>query len=137
MTDTSSGKPVVSREQSVVDALIEEYAVINGVGEEGQPSGIGQLHSLIHGLTEPRTALCLSGGGIRSASFGLGILQALAEKDILRKFHYLSTVSGGGYIGSWLTAWRAAVYEDPTIPDDAKEAIVQENLWKRPAPTYH
>ncbi len=136
MTDTSSGKPVVSREQSVVDALIEEYAVIHGVGEEGRPSDIGQLHRRIHSLAEPRTALCLSGGGIRSASFGLGILQALAEKDILGKFHYLSTVSGGGYIGAWLTAWRAAVYEDPTIPADAKEAIVQESLWKRPAPGY-
>jgi len=136
MTDTSSGKPVVSREQSVVDALIEEYAVIHGVGEEGQPSDIGQLHSRIHGLTDPRTALCLSGGGIRSASFGLGILQALAEKDILRKFHYLSTVSGGGYIGSWLTAWRAAVYEDPTIPAGAKEAFVQEKLWNRATPPY-
>jgi Patatin-like phospholipase len=50
-------------------------------------------------------ALCLSGGGIRSASFGLGVLQALAEAGLLTRFHYLSTVSGGGYIGSWLSAW--------------------------------
>jgi hypothetical protein len=49
--------------------------------------------------------LAFSGGGIRSATFNLGILQALADMDLLRKFHYLSTVSGGGYIGSWLTAW--------------------------------
>ena len=26
---------------------------------------------------------------------------------LLSQFHYLSTVSGGGYIGSWLSAWRA------------------------------
>ena len=45
-------------------------------------------------------ALCLSGGGIRSASFGLGILQALAQAGLLTRFHYLSTVFGGGYIGS-------------------------------------
>ncbi|HYM72679.1 MAG TPA: patatin-like phospholipase family protein, partial [Stellaceae bacterium] len=50
-------------------------------------------------------ALCLSGGGIRSASFGLGVLQALAQSQMLPRFHYLSTVSGGGYIGSWLSAW--------------------------------
>jgi membrane-associated protease RseP (regulator of RpoE activity) len=73
-------------------------------------------------------ALCLSGGGIRSAAFGLGILQALASsletvaptewdtisedevakkasKSLLAQFDYLSTVSGGGYIGSWLSAW--------------------------------
>jgi Patatin-like phospholipase len=50
-------------------------------------------------------ALCLSGGGIRSASFSLGVIQALAELGILKKLDYLSTVSGGGYIGTWLTAW--------------------------------
>src|SRR3954467_13054525 len=51
-------------------------------------------------------AVCLSGGGIRSASFALGVLQSLARHGLLRQFHYLSTVSGGGYIGSWFQAWR-------------------------------
>ena len=46
--------------------------------------------------------LSFSGGGIRSATFNLGILQALADFDLLRRFDYLSTVSGGGYIGAWL-----------------------------------
>ena len=46
--------------------------------------------------------LALSGGGIRSATFNLGILQGLAEKDLLKYVDYLSTVSGGGYMGSWL-----------------------------------
>jgi hypothetical protein len=45
-----------------------------------------------------------SGGGIRSATFNLGVLQALAGRGVLRYVDYLSTVSGGGYIGSWLTA---------------------------------
>lgn len=49
--------------------------------------------------------LAFSGGGIRSATFNLGIIQALAKNDLLDKFHYLSTVSGGGYIGSWLMSW--------------------------------
>jgi hypothetical protein len=52
-----------------------------------------------------RAALCLSGGGIRSATFSLGVLQGLAREKLLDRFTYLSTVSGGGYIGSWLTAW--------------------------------
>jgi hypothetical protein len=47
--------------------------------------------------------LALSGGGIRSASFGLGVLQALAAGGVFRRIDYLSTVSGGGYIGSSLT----------------------------------
>jgi hypothetical protein len=49
--------------------------------------------------------LCLSGGGIRSATFNLGILQGLAELDLLKCFDYLSSVSGGGYIHQWLAAW--------------------------------
>src|SRR5271165_1468406 len=72
-----------------------------------------------------RSALCLSGGGIRSATFCLGVIQALAAYDVttatpshdekrpkkpqdslLGRFQFLSTVSGGGYICSWLSAWR-------------------------------
>ncbi|MFT3796134.1 patatin-like phospholipase family protein [Flavobacterium sp.] len=49
--------------------------------------------------------LAFSGGGIRSATFNLGILQKLAELGVLPRFDYLSTVSGGGYIGSWYTSW--------------------------------
>jgi hypothetical protein len=52
-----------------------------------------------------RAALCLSGGGIRSATFALGVVQGLARHGVLGKFSYLSTVSGGGYLGSWLSAW--------------------------------
>ena len=48
--------------------------------------------------------LALSGGGIRSATFNLGLLQALARQNILRYCDYLSTVSGGGYIGSCLSS---------------------------------
>jgi Patatin-like phospholipase len=53
--------------------------------------------------------LAFSGGGIRSATFNLGVLQALSNAKLLNKFDYLSTVSGGGYIGSFLNAllWRA------------------------------
>ncbi len=53
----------------------------------------------------PSVGLALSGGGIRSATFSLGVLQALAQQGKLRSFDFLSTVSGGGYIGSWLSAW--------------------------------
>jgi hypothetical protein len=49
--------------------------------------------------------IALSGGGIRSATFNLGILQRLANLNELHKFDYISTVSGGGYIGSWFNSW--------------------------------
>jgi hypothetical protein len=59
-------------------------------------------------LTPPATAnlvgLALSGGGIRSAAFCLGVLQALDAAKVLERVDYLSTVSGGGYIGCSLTA---------------------------------
>ncbi|HTH53303.1 MAG TPA: hypothetical protein VL495_05100, partial [Edaphobacter sp.] len=51
------------------------------------------------------TGICFSGGGIRSATFNLGILQGLASADRLNSFDYLSTVSGGGYIHQFLASW--------------------------------
>ncbi len=51
----------------------------------------------------PLSGLALSGGGIRSAVYGLGVMQALAKHGLLERFDYLSTVSGGGYIGASLT----------------------------------
>lgn len=52
--------------------------------------------------------LALSGGGIRSATFNLGVIQALKKSGIFDSIHYLSTVSGGGYIGSCLSSLAAA-----------------------------
>jgi hypothetical protein len=56
------------------------------------------LPSTRHGLA----GVALSGGGIRSATFNLGVLQALAKLGVLRRADYLSTVSGGGYVGGCL-----------------------------------
>jgi len=52
---------------------------------------------------DPVSGIALSGGGIRSASFGLGVMQALVANDQLHKMDYMSTVSGGGYLGAALT----------------------------------
>ncbi len=77
--------------------------------------------------------LALSGGGIRSATFNLGLLQALAKNGVLRLCDYLSTVSGGGYIGSSLTSLldnqNASIEGEPfpfhfqrkEKPDESKE----------------
>ncbi|MET4258746.1 hypothetical protein ABIC09_003696 [Bradyrhizobium sp. S3.12.5] len=47
--------------------------------------------------------LALSGGGIRSATFAMGVMVALSKRNLLQQFDYLSTVSGGGYAGSLIT----------------------------------
>jgi hypothetical protein len=58
--------------------------------------------------------VALSGGGIRSATFNLGLLQGLHRLRLLGMFDYLSTVSGGGYIGAFWTRWRSR-----TLPERA------------------
>jgi hypothetical protein len=67
------------------------------------PAALQNVFLKLHGAE--LKALCFSGGGIRSATFGLGIVQGLARYGLLQQFDYLSTVSGGGYLGSWLSAW--------------------------------
>jgi hypothetical protein len=91
-------------------------------GPEDSDARLHALHARIH--KRGTSALCLSGGGIRSATFALGVLQGLARVGVLGSIDYLSTVSGGGYIGGWFTAWlhreeaagRAGVLDalDPT-----------------------
>ena len=64
----------------------------------------------------PVVGLALSGGGIRSATFSLGLLQSLAEHKRLPQVDYLSTVSGGGYAGGFLGSLFMPRYDDLTVP---------------------
>jgi hypothetical protein len=85
----------------------QEQAETEPLKEENESDRLALYAWSVRNLPKAgQAALCLSGGGIRSAAFGLGILQGLARRGLLDKFHYLSTVSGGGYIASWLSAWR-------------------------------
>ncbi|HTV42576.1 MAG TPA: hypothetical protein VMF08_18570 [Candidatus Sulfotelmatobacter sp.] len=52
--------------------------------------------------TASAVGVALSGGGIRSATFCLGLFQGLANHGLITRMDYLSTVSGGGYFGSFL-----------------------------------
>lgn len=92
--------------QTVEEALAAEYQALRpDAGFEVAP--LGELFQKVHAEPRPLAALCISGGGIRSATFALGALQGFAERGLLTRFDYLSTVSGGGYIGGWLTAWAS------------------------------
>lgn len=81
--------------------------------------------------------LALSGGGIRSATFCLGFLQGLHKLNLLRIFDYLSTVSGGGYVGGWWSAWlmREELSTDATgrpIEDDFTPTKLRPEDVKHP-----
>jgi len=67
--------------------------------------------------------IALSGGGIRSATFSLGLLQGLADRDVLRHFDYVSTVSGGGYVGGFWSAYRRRCPKEDSsrTPEAAKQ----------------
>jgi hypothetical protein len=68
-----------------------------------------ERYALPEASDENLFGLALSGGGIRSATFALGVLQAMAARDLLKHVDYLSTVSGGGYIGSSLLWWLSGL----------------------------
>ncbi|PYT03328.1 MAG: hypothetical protein DMF60_18765 [Acidobacteria bacterium] len=95
-------------------------------------SGIyAHLHQKKH------SALCISGGGIRSATFALGIIQGLARCKLLDKFDYMSTVSGGGYIGSWLTGWIHRHLNGEQGVVEALQERPTPNLNPEPLPLSH
>ncbi|MEY2489518.1 MAG: hypothetical protein QOC70_1460 [Verrucomicrobiota bacterium] len=99
--------------------------------EKKQQEHLEAIWAAVHGLGEKRAALCISGGGIRSATFALGVLQGLARCGLLGKFHYLSTVSGGGYIGGWLSAW---IQRAPKGLDDVAIDLAETRDQTRPNP---
>lgn len=72
--------------------------------------------------------LAISGGGIRSATFATGVIQCLAEKQLLTAVDYLSTVSGGGYIGSFLSSYlNSSLAEVGTKADQLPFKKVENN----------
>lgn len=75
----------------------------------------------------PKVGVALSGGGIRSATFCLGVFQALARQKLLGKIDFLSTVSGGGYFGSFLGALFQR--EHPATVGGVEAALADSNSW--------
>lgn len=102
----SLGAELQGEDLRLFNRLLLEQA-FPGFITEIRDARLAHVYRRLHALhrEQPTAVLCLSGGGIRSATFSLGVLQGLARHDLLKQFHYLSTVSGGGYIGSWLSSW--------------------------------
>ncbi len=92
--------------------------------ESAYPPGLERLESaavkerraaagLEPGDPQVPIGLACSGGGIRSATSCLGVFQALARSRFLRRIDFLSTVSGGGYVGTFLGHLYMRPYVDP------------------------
>src|SRR5919112_6603986 len=92
-----------------------------------------------------RIGVAISGGGIRSATFALGVFQALAKRQLLSRIDYISTVSGGGYFGSFLgrlftrdyvrnaadVEWVLGGERPPSAADDLVDAERNVMRWLR------
>jgi predicted acylesterase/phospholipase RssA len=77
------------------ELLTEEHGFISTVRKSAGSSNGGNEY----------VGLAMSGGGVRSAIFQVGVLQALATAHYLPQIDYISAVSGGGYACAWLVKW--------------------------------
>ena len=112
----------------IFEAELEEIAT-------SRPRRLGGRPTTPEGAVNPEAirdnlvGLALSGGGIRSATFALGVLQVLARKGILKHVDYLSTVSGGGYIGSALTWFTSVLNPESREEEQGPEYGVGEKTF--------
>jgi hypothetical protein len=74
----------------------------------------------------PLVGIALSGGGIRSATFCLGLFQTLARHQLVRRMDFLSTVSGGGYFGSFL---GTAFNRPHSSPESVESELADNHSW--------
>lgn len=88
---SSAGRPDVITDDAQI--LQAERTLLDDDGERAKRRGV--KNPLWSGIG-------LSGGGVRSASFCLGVMQSLAGANLLSKFDYMSSVSGGSFIAASL-----------------------------------
>jgi hypothetical protein len=108
--------PWCEKHQQIVRDEIEAINTRREEARQIDPDGIVACQML------DVVGLALSGGGIRSSAMCLGVLQALNHHDLIGRIDYLSTVSGGGYIGTSLSTTmtvtgRFVFGERPELPD--------------------
>ncbi|MET0654137.1 MAG: patatin-like phospholipase family protein [Pseudoxanthomonas sp.] len=118
--DNDANRGVAPR--TAQQALADEIA--NQVGPRRSKAGIT-------GDTRGTWGLALSGGGIRSATFCLGLIRGLAKNEVLKEFDYLSTVSGGGYVGASLGRLYSADKTAREVEDGVKSDGSMWLWWLR------
>ncbi len=126
---------------TVADATVADATVANATVAdatvEGDRSGVGVDVDKNSSDASPLVGLAISGGGIRSATFSLGILQMLARRKVLPAVDYLCTVSGGGYLGSCLSSLMTIPKsqgdrdENPPVELDSADQSGAEVFWQK------
>lgn len=99
MTRQTSWRDVVEEERELITRQRGDRATPGSFAESGDFFGIA-----------------LSGGGVRSATVCLGFLQILYRCGVLQQADYLSSVSGGGYIGGYLHSRLHCAATNSTLP---------------------
>lgn len=110
--------------RAIDHALIHRDGLVNAYLEAADTAGVAAAAADNAAPQPPNgpaglAGLALSGGGVRSATFNLGMLQRLHELGILQKIDYMSTVSGGGFTGCALSAY-ASTGAAPAFPFAAR-----------------
>jgi hypothetical protein len=104
------------------------------LGEQHEPPVSAMNPVVPPDPADDRIGICCSGGGIRSASFNLGALQAIQDRGLLSETRFLSAVSGGSYIAAALAMVAKTRGEGPRDPpgDDSDPRLVNVD-----APPFH
>ncbi|HWO46494.1 MAG TPA: patatin-like phospholipase family protein, partial [Solirubrobacterales bacterium] len=96
-----------------------------------RPDPLPSFSGLVEPAEEGKIGIACSGGGIRSASFNLGALQALQDKGLLKKSRYLAAVSGGSYIAAAFCmvrkTWTPGKPQPPGSDDSDPNVVNDEN----------
>ena len=104
------------------------------IGERRAP--IPSYTGLVEDVEPSKIGIACSGGGIRSASFGLGAVQVLRDKRVLERARYLAGVSGGSYIVSAFCSvrqtWPAGARRPAKPPKGQEES--EPPGWDRSNP---
>jgi Patatin-like phospholipase len=138
MAGPSEGKSAESEYTEHSDrVLFRRQKAINNCTAESLPGLWGDLDQRREFFKNHhiRTGLAFSGGGIRSATISLGLTQALAVCGRLYAFDMMSTVSGGGYFGSFLRSLYIDRDEDEGIVTN-REKMADDVLLSLPDTQY-
>ncbi|MBB3609861.1 GMC oxidoreductase [Rhizobium sp. BK602] len=129
--------PVFMIAEKAADAILADSPAYPSEMEQREAAAIHRRRGQLDAVADPKElaptslpedciGLALSGGGIRSATYALGVLQALAATGILRRVDFLSSASGGGYIGGFLGRLYTRMTEDTPDKIERIEATLTD-----------